>query len=103
MDAPVTPLNDKVLVKRLQPREESQGGILIPTDAREKPLYGVVRAVGIKVEEPALKTNVMILFGKYTGIEVKVGTEDLLLLREEEILGIVVDPELINEYMSVGV
>ncbi|GMV39514.1 MAG: 10 kDa chaperonin [Myxococcales bacterium] len=90
------PLFDRVLVKRIQEEERTKGGIIIPDSAKEKPLEGVVAAVGEGkvLEDGALrkldvKVNDRVLFGKYAGTEVKIEGEDHLILREDDILGIV--------------
>ncbi len=92
----IRPLNDRLLVKRLQEEEKTAGGIIIPDSAKEKPAEGEVVAVGPgKVadngERVALqvKEGDMVLFSKYGGTDVKLGGEDFLIMREEDILGIV--------------
>jgi len=92
----VVPLNDKVLVKRLDPEERTAGGILLPDAAREKPRQGKVLAVG---EGPRLdsgaraalqvKVGDKVLFTSYGGTEIKVEGEEYLLMSEEDILAIV--------------
>jgi chaperonin GroES len=89
------PLNDRVMVKRLEEKEVKKGGIIIPDTAKEKPQEGEVIAVGPgKVTEDGkrqpmeVKVGDKILFGKYSGSEVKLGDEDFLIMREEDILGI---------------
>jgi chaperonin GroES len=90
------PLYDRVLVKRLSEEEKTKGGIIIPDTAKEKPLHAKVIAVGHgkiteggKLRPLDVKFGDTVLFGKYTGSEVKVDGEDFLILREEDILGIV--------------
>ena len=90
------PLHDRVLIKRLDSEEKTKGGIIIPDSAKEKPLEGKVIAVGSgKVLEDGktlamtVKKNDKILFGKYAGTEIKVEGEDLIILREDDILAIV--------------
>ncbi len=92
----IRPLNDRLLVKRLQEEEKTAGGIIIPDSAKEKPAEGEVVAVGPgKVadngERVALqvKEGDMVLFSKYGGTDVKLDGEDFLIMREEDILGIV--------------
>ncbi len=92
----IRPLNDRLLVKRLQEEEKTAGGIIIPDSAKEKPAEGEVIAVGPgKVadngERVALqvKEGDMVLFSKYGGTDVKLDGEDFLIMREEDILGIV--------------
>ena len=88
----VTPLHDRVLVKRIEEKESVKGGIIIPDTAKEKPQEGEVIAVGAgKIEKGArvpldVKAGDRVLFGKYSGTEIKVEDEDYLILREEEIL-----------------
>jgi chaperonin GroES len=90
------PLHDRVLVKRIEEGEQIRGGIIIPDTAKEKPQEGEVVAVGQgKVMdngtrlEMALKPGDRILFGKYSGTEVKMDGEDYLIMREDEVLGVV--------------
>ena len=90
------PLGDRILVKALESRERTKGGILLPDTAKERPQEGKVVAVGTgKVLEDGtvkaleLKTGDTVLFGKYAGTEVKVDDNDFLILREEDILAIV--------------
>ena len=89
------PLQDRVLVKRLEEKEVKKGGIIIPDTAKEKPQEGEVVAVGPgKVTEDGkrqpmdVKVGDKILFGKYSGSEVKLGDEEYLIMREEDVLGI---------------
>ena len=92
MTANVTPLHDRVLVRRLEEKETAKGGIIIPDTAKEKPQEGQVMAVGAgKIEKGKrvpLDVNVgdRILFGKFTGNEIKIDDQEYLILREEEIL-----------------
>ncbi len=92
------PLQDRILVKRLEEEQKTKGGIIIPDAAKEKPQEGKVIAVGDgKVLENgqklklSVKAGDKVLFGKYSGTEVKIDGEELLILREDDILGIVVD------------
>ena len=91
----IRPLHDRILVKRLEEQEVKKGGIIIPDSAKEKPQEGKVIAVGTgKVGEDGkkipldVKAGDKILFGKYSGSEVKVEDEEYLILREEDVLGI---------------
>lgn len=91
----VRPLQDRVLVKRVESETRSAGGIIIPDTAKEKPLEGIVIAVGEgkRLEDgtriaPEVKAGDRVLFGKYAGTEIKVGTEDHMILKESDILGI---------------
>jgi len=90
------PLHDRVLIRRLDEGEQVRGGIIIPDTAKEKPQQGEVVAAGNgkvldKGDRVALevKQGDKILFGKYSGSEVRIDGEDLLILREDEILGII--------------
>ena len=92
----VTPLHDRVLVRRLEEKETVKGGIIIPDSAKEKPQEGEVVAVGAgkindKGERIALdvKAGDRILFGKWSGTEVKLGGDELLIMKESDIMGIV--------------
>jgi len=92
MTVQVTPLRDRVLVRRLEEKETAKGGIIIPDTAKEKPQEGEVMAVGAgKFEEGKripldVKTGDRILFGKYTGNDITIDDQEYLILREEEIL-----------------
>jgi chaperonin GroES len=90
----LTPLHDRVVIRRITEVESVRGGITIPDTAKEKPQEGVVVAVGTgKFEKGqtvplAVKAGDHVLFGKYAGTEIKLDAEELLIVREEEILGI---------------
>jgi len=91
----IRPLHDRVLVKRVEEEKVSKGGIIIPDTAKEKPIEGKVVAVGAgKVGEDGkqrgldVKAGDRVLFGKYSGTEVKIDGEEHLILREEDILGV---------------
>ncbi len=90
-----TPLHDRILVQRLEESETMRGGIIIPDSAKEKPQQGKVISVGKgksndegKVFPLDVKAGDTVLFGKYSGTEIKLDTEDYLIMREEEVLGI---------------
>jgi len=92
----IRPLHDRILVKRMEEQEVKKGGIIIPDTAKEKPQEGKVIAVGNgKVTDEGkkipldVKAGDKILFGKYSGSEVKVEDEEYLILREEDVLGII--------------
>ena len=92
----VKPLFDRVLVKRVEAEEKVKGGIIIPDTAREKPMEGKVVAVGQgRIDDDGkripmeVKNGDSILFGKYAGTEIKVDDEEHIILREDEILGII--------------
>ncbi len=91
----IKPLQDRVIVKRLEEEEKTKGGIIIPDTAKEKPQQGKVMAVGPgKVLEGGTKVDLtvkegdLVLFGKYSGSEVTLNGEELLIMREDDILGI---------------
>ncbi len=92
----IRPLQDRIVVKRLEEEEKTKGGIIIPDTAKEKPIEGKVIAVGNgKLLENGtrvpleVKVGDRILFGKYAGTEVKIGGEDHLIMREDDVLGII--------------
>jgi chaperonin GroES len=92
----IRPLHDRVLVKRLEEEAKTKGGIIIPDSAKEKPIMGKIVAVGKgKVREDGtvapldVKKGDKVLFSKYGGTDVKVGDEEYLILREDDILGVV--------------
>ena len=96
MTTNIRPLHDRVIVKRIDEGEQVRGGIIIPDSAKEKPQEGEVLAVGLgKVREdgtrqtPDVKAGDRVLFGKYSSSEIKVDGEELLIMREDEILGII--------------
>ena len=92
----IRPLHDRVIVKRLEEDKTSPGGIVIPDTAAEKPIQGEIIAVGNgkildngEVRALEVKKGDKVLFGKYSGTEVKVGGEDYLVLREDDIMGVI--------------
>lgn len=92
----IRPLHDRVIVRRMEEEKKSPGGIVIPDSAAEKPVEGEVVAVGKgKVSETGdlrpldVKVGDRILFGKYSGTEVKVNGEELLVMREDDITGVI--------------
>ena len=92
----IRPLQDRVIVKRIEEEEKTKGGIIIPDTAKEKPQEGKVVAVGKgkvnddgKVTPLDVKVGDKILFGKYSGSEIKLNGEEHLIMREDDILGIV--------------
>jgi len=96
MKMKVKPLFDRVLVKRVEAEEKVKGGIIIPDTAKEKPMEGKVIAVGAgrldddgKRVPMEVKTGDRILFGKYAGTEIKIDDDEHIILREDEILGII--------------
>ncbi len=92
----IRPLQDRIIVKRVQEEEKTKGGIIIPDTAKEKPIEGKVIAVGNgKVQEDGkvrpldVKAGDRILFSKYAGTEIKIEGEEHLIMREEDILGVI--------------
>jgi chaperonin GroES len=91
----IRPLQDRVLVKRVKEEEKTKGGIIIPDSAKEKPIEGKVVAVGNgrvldngTVRKLDIKSGDRVLFGKYSGTEVKIEGDEHLILREEDVLGV---------------
>ncbi len=92
----IRPLQDRLIVKRIEEEEKTKGGIIIPDSAKEKPMEGKVIAVGKgKVREDGnvqpldVKAGDRVLFGKYAGTEVKIDGEEHLIMREDDILGVI--------------
>ena len=90
------PLGDRVLVKRVEEESKTKGGIIIPDTAKEKPQEGEVISVGPGVRDDSGKVNALelkagdrILFGKWSGTEVKIDGQDLLIMKESDIMGVV--------------
>ena len=90
------PLHDRVVVKRVAEEEKTKGGIIIPDTAKEKPMEGEVVAVGPGARDekgalvsPDVKAGDRILFGKWSGTEVKIEGEDLLIMKESDVLGVI--------------
>ena len=94
----IRPLYDRIVVKRIEQSEELQGGLFIPDSAKEKPQEGEVMAVGQgklledgKLVPLDVQAGNRILFGKYSGSEIKVDGEELLIMREDDVLGVIED------------
>ena len=92
----VRPLHDRIIIQRIEEGEQKVGGIIIPDSAKEKPQQGKVIAAGTgKVRDdgtrqlPDVKAGDLILFGKYSGQEIKLDGEDYLIMREDEVLGVI--------------
>ncbi|MEJ1365054.1 MAG: co-chaperone GroES [Candidatus Sedimenticola sp. (ex Thyasira tokunagai)] len=92
----IRPLQDRVVIRRMEEERTSAGGIVLPDSATEKPAQGEVIAVGngkvLSSGEPRpldVKVGDTVLFGKYSGTEVKIGEDDLLVMREEDIMGVI--------------
>jgi chaperonin GroES len=92
----IRPLQDRVIVKRVEEEEKTKGGIIIPDTAKEKPMEGKVIAVGKgklledgEVHALDVKAGDRVLFGKYSGTEVKIDGEEHLIMREDDILGVI--------------
>lgn len=90
------PLHDRVVVRRLESEEKTAGGIIIPETAQEKPMEGEVIAVGSGARNEQgqivpldVKAGDRVLFGKWSGTEVKIGTEDMLIMKESDIMGVI--------------
>jgi len=90
------PLHDRVVVKRIDAEEKSKGGIIIPDTAKEKPSQGEVIAVGPggrdeagKIIKPDVKAGDRVLFGKWSGTEVKIDGEELLIMKESDVMGVI--------------
>lgn len=91
----IRPLNDRVIVKRLEEEKTSPGGIVIPDSATEKPVRGEVLAVGAgkaldngQIRPLAVKAGEKVLFGKYAGTEIKVDGQEILVMREDDIIAV---------------
>ena len=92
----VRPLHDRIIIRRLEEEEQRIGGIIIPDTAKEKPMQGKIIAVGKgRIEKDGritpldVKAGDTVLFGKYAGQEIKIDGEELLIVREEEVLGVI--------------
>jgi chaperonin GroES len=92
----IRPLQDRIIVKRVQEEEKTKGGIIIPDSAKEKPIEGKVIAAGNgkvledgKVRPLDIKSGDRVLFSKYAGTEIKLDGDEVLIMREEDILGVV--------------
>ena len=92
----IRPLQDRVIVKRVEEEEKTKGGIIIPDTAKEKPMEGKIIAAGKgkvledgKIHPLDVKAGDRVLFGKYAGTEVKIDGEEHLIMREEDILGVI--------------
>ena len=93
---PFRPLHDRVLVRRIESDDKTAGGIIIPDTAKEKPQEGEILAVGAGARDEAgtvtpldVKVGDRVLFGKWSGSEVKIDGEDLLIMKESDILGVI--------------
>jgi len=92
------PLHDRVVVRRIEPEEKTKGGIIIPDTAKEKPQQGEIVAVGPgardengRIVAPDVKQGDRVLFGKWSGTEVRIDGEDLLIMKESDIMGVLED------------
>jgi chaperonin GroES len=92
----IRPLHDRIIVRRVEEEEKTKGGIIIPDTAKEKPMEGKVVAVGKgkvledgKLQALDVKVGDRVLFGKYSGTEVKIEGEEHLIMREDDILGVI--------------
>ena len=91
-----TPLHDRVVVRRLESEEKTAGGLIIPDSAKEKPAEGEIVSVGAGARDESgnrismdVKAGDKVLFGKWSGTEVKINNEDMLIMKESDILGII--------------
>ena len=96
MSVKIRPLHDRVVIERLEEERKTPGGIVIPDNATEKPVRGKVVAVGVgkildngDVRSLDVKTGDIVLFGKYAGTEVKIEGKELVVMREDDIMGII--------------
>ena len=94
------PLHDRIVIRRLEGEEKTKGGIIIPDTAKEKPQEGEVVAVGPGARDESgklvpieLKSGDRILFGKWSGTEVKIDGEELLIMKESDVMGVIEEPE----------
>jgi len=94
----IRPLHDRVVIKRLDEERKTSGGIVIPDTATEKPIRGKVEAVGTgkvltdgKVIPLTVKKGDVVVFGKYAGTEIKIDGQDLIVMREDDLLGVIED------------
>lgn len=92
----IRPLHDRVIIKRMEEEEKTEGGIVIPDTAKEKPIRGEVIAVGNgkllengEVRPPDIKKGDKVLFGKYSGTEVKLNGHDVLVMREDDVMAVI--------------
>ena len=90
------PLHDRVLIRRVEGEEKTKGGIIIPDNAQEKPMEGDIIAAGPglrgedgKIQPPDVKAGDRVLFGKWSGTEIKIDGEDLIIMKESDIMGII--------------
>ena len=98
MSVKIRPLHDRVVIRRLDEERTTPGGILIPDNAQEKPVRGKVIAVGAgkpldngDVRALEVRKGNVVLFGKYAGTEVKIGGEEYVIMREDDIMGVIED------------
>lgn len=92
----IRPIDDRIVVKRIEEKEQKRGGIIIPDAAKEKPMEGKVMAVGAGKRDKEgkrvpldVKVGDKVLFGKYAGTEIKIDNDELVILREDEVLGVI--------------
>jgi chaperonin GroES len=92
----IRPLHDRVVIKRMEEEHTSPGGIVIPDTAAEKPIKGEVKAVGPgklmdngEVRAPDIKTGDKVLFGKYSGTDIKIDGEELVVMREDDVMAVI--------------
>jgi chaperonin GroES len=102
MSCSFLPSGNRILVQRLKAKAKSSGGILIAESAKEPPAMGVVIATGALVKDLNLSRKAIVRFGKYDGTEVDIDDVKYLLLREDDIEGIIADANLVKKYMEEG-
>ena len=98
------PLHDRLLVRRVSAEDKTKGGIIIPDTAQEKPMEGEIIAVGDgtrndngKLVPPDVKPGDRVLFGKWSGTEIKIDGEDLLILKESDVMGVILHSDKISK------
>jgi chaperonin GroES len=98
------PLHDRVVVRRIEAEQKTKGGIIIPDTAQEKPQEGEIVAVGPgardetgRINPPDLTAGDRVLFGKWSGTEVRIDGEDLLIMKESDIMGVITAPESLKQ------
>ena len=105
MKTPILPCADRVLVTQLKAKEtvgEGKSLLYIPEQAKEPPSFGIVRSIGHAVKDTNIRPDIMIVFGKYSGTELEVDGKKFLLMREDEISGIVCDGTLADKFVTSG-
>lgn len=99
---PILPLEDRLYVKPMEPLEKTSSGLFIPHQAQDRPMVGRVVACGPKVNLP-IEPNTLVVYGKYAGTEQIFLGENYLNMRAEEVMGVICDRSLIEQYIAEGV